>query len=155
MATLKKKNQGSFWTSFPGVLTGLGTLITALTGLFTLMHSQGASQVPSHLSSDQALVGDWYGKPDRLPLILVLHFAEQNSILSATLDSPCQKVNDLVVHSLDLSNGALKFAAPVPGAPLFHFEGRIVDGRIEGDEWQEGWMASRVTFTRNPLPCPH
>jgi hypothetical protein len=35
------QNKGGFWTTLPGILTALGTLIAAITGLIAILHQIG------------------------------------------------------------------------------------------------------------------
>lgn len=58
VAGMKKSSKHSFanfWTTVPGILAGLGTLLAAVVGLMTLIHSHsGVSQAATSVSHGPA-----------------------------------------------------------------------------------------------------
>jgi hypothetical protein len=109
-------DQKSFWSSIPGILTGLAALITAAAGLlaaFSHFHSgpssapapstvsAPASTAPASTSAPAStaaagstalptsIVGSWSGVPNGSRWLALLNIAQASSGFSGTFEDPC------------------------------------------------------------------
>lgn len=99
-------------------------------------------------SDPSTLTGSWEGRlhVSNIDLRLVLHIAETNGILTATMDSPEQRALGIPVSDVIARNDSLLFAVPsIQG----RYAGRIQpDGTIDG-QWSQGPVAIPLLLRRS------
>jgi hypothetical protein len=88
----------------------------------------------------QDLKGQWKGtlNVQNNRYRLIFHVTKNDTLYKATLDSPDQIVNDIVVTTTNFNYPALRFDISIIGAV---YEGTMSDNRITGI-----WMQSGQTF---------
>lgn len=119
------------------------TFISGLVVLFSITVLHGAQ-----LSQPSSPTGTWEGKLNvsTVNLRLVLHIAETNGMLTATMDSPDQGTRGMVVNDVIVRNDSLLFTVvSVQGryAGAISSDGTTIDG-----QWSQGPVSMPLSLRR-------
>ena len=129
----------------------IGQGMRRLLGVILLSIATVVSGSPGGAEPTADLTGDWEGvltvEGGGLPL--VLHLAEEQGRLRATLDSPAQGAFGLGVTEVEVEDGHLYFRVPSVGGS---FRGELRAERFEiWGTWRQGALALPLTFRRSEV----
>ena len=134
MRILSQAGRVILWSS---LLFGLTHNNFAAAGSGTCQQPWAAlTQQPADLSAEK-IEGDWEGTLDAgvAKLRLILHVVRKDGVLKATLDVPEQGATGLVIDTISVNKGAVRFEIKAFGAA---YEGQLKSdySQIEG-EWKQ------------------
>ncbi len=172
-------DQKNFWTTIPGILTGLAAVIAATTGLIAAFHSHSGSQggstptpavvtqpaAPSNPTSGPtpasggpaAYTGFWSGSAKNLKMA-VLDLESNGPTISGTFQRPCASAGLFNISAVNVQGDNVTVTisglshAGKPMAPI-EFDLKAQDGKLAGT-YLQGKRREEITFTRGRQDCP-
>lgn len=174
------EDQKNFWTTVPGILTGLAALISAAAGLVAAFHAHSSSQTtnpqpnptviaqpatpggtPGAANGDAvSYTGYWSGSAENLKMA-VLNLQGSGTTFSGTLQRPCVGEGLFPIDSAVMQNGTLtvtisdlnRIARTKQTAAAIIFDLKAQDGKLTGT-YNQGRRHEPITFTPGKQGCP-
>jgi hypothetical protein len=171
-------DQKPFWSSLPGILTGIAALLTAATGLIAAFHGHNKSQdsaqsappaitqpatpSPATPSSPDVntVTGFWSGSAESLKMA-VLNLNGSGSTLHGTFQRPCVSPRIFDIDSASWEGSTLVVTVSQLGndkkthapAPPVQFDLQLKDGKLAGN-FIRLKRQEPITFTSGKQECP-
>ena len=176
-------DQKGFWTSIPGILTGLAALIAAATGLIAAFHthnggSTGNNSTPAVVTpaavpagntpgpatasgSTVSYTGFWSGSADNLKMAVLNLQGSGSALIGGTFQRPCVGEALYAIDSAVLQGDALtitisqlnKTGKDKHPAPPIVFDLKAQAGKLTGT-YLQGKRHEAITFTPGKQDCP-
>jgi hypothetical protein len=174
-------DQKGFWTSIPGILTGLATLIAATTGLIAAFHthnsgSAGNNSTPAVVTQPATATGNtpaaggggtvsytgfWSGSADNLKMAVLNLQGSGSALTGGTFQRPCVGEALFAIDSAVLQGDALtitisqlnKTGKDKHPAPPIVFDLKAQGGKLTGT-YLQGKRRETITFTPGKQDCP-
>jgi hypothetical protein len=167
-----------FWSSIPGILTGIAALLTAATGLIAAFHSHSKSQAnaqttpstitqpatpasaPQLPADPNGVAGFWSGSAEDLKMG-VLNLVGSGSTLHGTFQRPCVSPRIFDIDAASWQGDTLVVTISQLGvdkkthkpAPPVEFDLQLKTGKLSGT-YTRGKHQVPITFASGKQGCP-